>query len=319
MSSCSGRSFFFQGDGGVNIYTRVWAPDTQKPKAVIQIAHGMRESTAYYNEFAQKLASDGFFVYINDARGHGMTAGMPESAEFHKNAGYMGDDGINAMVGDLISLTGIIKREHAGLPVFLLGHSMGSVLSRLYILKKPEDIDGLIVSGTTGPVNSYRLEKMIESAENEAKKYGRRAEAIQPPELLCGHFNDRFRPLKTPYDYMSRDQRMVEDAVSSPFAKIIYSTGFYVDFFKALAFLNDIQNLELLSKTLPIFSVSGSDDPFGDCGNGVRELFQMYESLHVEDAKYIIYPGGRHEMLRETNREEVFSDIIGWIENHLRQ
>lgn len=312
---CKIDSGFYKNKQGVRLFYKQWMPCGQKLKGIIQIAHGMRESTGYYNEFCMALTCSGYGAFIHDSRGHGQTAGIPGSKNFDKNAGNIGENGINLMVDDLAEITGSLHGKFPGVPVFLLGHSMGSVLARLYVSRYWEKISGVIYSGTTGPADFEKLTKILKAAEEESDCLGRDAAAVGTPKLLFGHFNDRFRPVKTGYEYMSRDEKMVREAIESPFAAIPYRCGFYVDFIRAIQKMDLPLKVELIPKNFPIFSVSGDMDPFGNYGKGVKDLFELYKRHGMKNASLILYHGGRHEMLRETNRRDVFEDIINWLDS----
>jgi alpha-beta hydrolase superfamily lysophospholipase len=311
------RALTFTDSQGFKLYAEQWLPTTLPvTKGFVQIAHGMRESTEYYVDFIEALLFAGYGVYIHDARGHGRSAGEAGSHKFFENAGYVGDGGINQMVDDLKLLTDIIKDNHPGFPVFLLGHSMGSVLSRVYAYKYGGELDGLLYSGTTGPVNMEKNSSLLEFATNELNQRGKLAPAVDTPNQLFGNFNDRFPQGLTGREYMSRDEKMVEKAIQSPYSEIPYRCGFYVDFLRAMRDMDSEVHLESIPKNLPIFSVSGSMDPFGEYGEGVPRLFKLYSKFGFSDAHFIVYEGGRHEMLREINRETVFADIIKWLDRH---
>lgn len=144
-------------------------------------------------------------------------------------------------------------------------------------------------------------------------RLGRHAAAVETPKLMFGHFNDRFQPVKTGYEYMSRDEEMVREAIESPFAAVPYRCSFYVNFIRSIQEMDLLEKIETIPKELPIFSVSGDMDPFGNYGKGVKELFDLYKRHGIKNASFILYRGGRHEMLRETNRWEVFRDIVNWV------
>jgi alpha-beta hydrolase superfamily lysophospholipase len=310
------QSFFFEGLGGLKLFAEKWYPKTNA-KGVIQIAHGMREHTGYYREFCETLTESGYIVYIHDARGHGRTAGDVIDPEYSENAGYLGENEENFMVEDLKTLTNIIKSENDGLPVFLLGHSMGSVLAQIYVSKYGNLIDGVIYSGTTGPIKVDRMNDLLEVATKEVAEFGRKAVSVKASKLFRGHFNDQFQPVKTQYDYMTRDEMMIADAIASPYNNIQYKTGFYLQFFNALKQIGTEKNIGNVPKGLPILSISGDMDPFGENGEGVKRLLEIYKKHGLHDVQYKLYEGGRHEMLRETNRCEVYLDILNWLNGHI--
>jgi alpha-beta hydrolase superfamily lysophospholipase len=311
---CKNGTAFFQNRQGLRFFIESWMPEGRPLRAIVQIAHGMRESTGYYREFCTALAGAGYGSVIHDARGHGRTAGAPGSRDFARDAGRIGENGFDAMVDDLAEITGRLRREHPRIPVVLLGHSMGSVLARLYAARYGRKIDGLIYSGTTGPADPARTARLLAAAQEEAGRRGAEAEAADTPSLFFGRFNDRFQPAETGCEYMSRDKEMVRQAVASPYAAVPYRCGFYLEFIRAIRRMDAPELLEKIPKELPIFSISGDMDPFGEYGKGVKALFELYRLHEIKNASYRLYGGGRHEMLREINRREVFGDVIGWLD-----
>lgn len=281
----------------------------------MQIAHGMREYTGYYNEFCEALAYAGYGSFIHDARGHGRTAGAPGSAQFMENAGDIGEDGVNGMVEDLSEINGVIRERYPRLPVYLLGHSMGSVLARYYVSRHGRTLDGAIYSGTAGLSDENRFGGIYKIAVEEQGRLGKHAIAVRSPKLLSDFFSDRFQPVKTGYEYMSRDEAMIRDAVTSPYYALPYRTGFFVEILRAIQGMDKPENIGRIPKELPLLSISGDMDPFGDFGDGVRALFDRYRQIGLQNASCIVYHGGRHEMLRETNRLEVFGDVIHWLDS----
>lgn len=306
-------SGFYTNRQGLRLFYKEWMPHELPPKGIVQIAHGMRESTDYYNEFCEMLITQGYGAFIHDARGHGQTAGSPYSDDFRNNAGDIGDNGIGRMVEDLAEINAMLHKKYQGVPVFLLGHSMGSVLARLYISQYGKTLNGVIFSGTAALWDSNRLAGMLKVAEEEAEQLGKHAVAVAPAKLLSDFFKKRFQPVKTGYEYMSRDKSMVREAIESPYYVVPYRTGFFVDMLRAIQGMDAEENIERIPKLLPIFSISGDMDPFGNFGEGVKNLFALYSRHGIQNASFILYRDGRHEMLRETNRQDVFKDIIHWL------
>jgi len=190
----------FTDEENVKIFCYKWTPDGQADyKGVVQISHGMAEISARYERLASVLTSAGYAVYANDHRGHGRTALLLD------NIGYPGDrDGFSWMVRDMYQLSNIIKEENPGVPLFLLGHSMGSFLSQRYIQLYGDEIDGLVLSGTNGK-QGIALDIGILIARLEIKMRGRRAKSPTLNSLCFGSFNKSFRPSKTEFDWLSSD------------------------------------------------------------------------------------------------------------------
>ena len=311
-------NFYFKDRQGINIFTKKWyPPENQKIYGVIQIAHGMGETSDYYSEFSEQISKSGFIVYINEARGHGRTAGDISNPSYEINAGYMGHDGINWMVEDLNILTDIIKNQNPNLPIFLLGHSLGSVLAQIYAYKYGNNLNGIIYSGTTGPIEKSQIRKFIEIANIEASNLGRKAPSVDAANAFFEHWNDQFQPSRTDYDWLTRDNDMLDETLNSPYAAINYKVGYYVDFFNSLINLHEESFIDKIPKRLPVLSISGSKDSFGNNGEGIIKLFQLYKKHGLEDTTYKIYENGRHEMLREINRNEVIEDIKNWLYDHI--
>ena len=313
IKMCAAESGFYTNRQNLRLFYEKWMPDRNEPKGIVQIAHGMRESTDYYREFCEALAEAGYGAFIHDARGHGRTAGIPGEKDFQKNAGDIGENGFENMADDLAEINGALHKRYPGVPVFLLGHSMGSVLARLYISRYGKTLHGVIFSGTAGLADPDRLKKWLETAEEEYDRLGKEAAAVRPAKLLSEFFNERFQPVKSGHEYMTRDESMIQEAVGSPYYALPYRTGFFVSIFRAMQKIDTAEAIERIPKSLPILSVSGDMDAFGDYGDGVKRLFQQYRQYGIKKVTDILYPGGRHEMLRETNRREVFQDIIQWL------
>jgi alpha-beta hydrolase superfamily lysophospholipase len=296
--------FTFTDPEGYEIFVYCWGPPAGEAiKAVVQIEHGAAEHALRYERFARVLNQNGYIVYADDHRGHWKTAGTLDKA------GICGPDGWNWMVKDAKQLTDIIKEKHPGLPVFLFGHSMGSFMAQQYIQNWGEGLAGVILSGSTG------VSLVDESAIKMAEQAMQGDAADQPSELFMGLFasvNAPFEPVKTPFDWLSRDEAEVQKYINDPWCGFVFTNGMTYEFVKGMVHLYD--NEGNIPKDLPVFIVSGEMDPVG-ANNGVMALVNRYkDELKLDDVDYKIYPGARHEILNETNRDEVHADIVGWLD-----
>lgn len=304
-------SFTFKDTDDKNIFVYKWSPGNDvKAKAIVQIAHGMAEHAARYERLAEKLTQNGYIVYANDHRGHGKTAGTVE------NIGYLGDDGFNWMVKDMKELNEIIKNENPGLPVYLLGHSMGSLLSQRYICLYGDSINGVILSGTSGKMGVV-VNIGIMIAGNEVKKLGPKARSVKLNSMSFGGYNKNFEPKRTDFDWLSSDNKEVDKYINDPCCGGVFTSSFFYDFLIGMRELHKNKNMKNIPKNLPIYVINGDKDPVGACCKTVNKLLDSYKKLGIKDVSHKFYKDARHEILNETSRDEVVQDIINWLESHI--
>ena len=295
-----------------SIFVYNWYPEKKNTaRAVVQLAHGMQEHAARYKEFAEYLTDKGFIVYANDHRGHGKTADTIE------NLGYFADEkGWELVVENMYELTTIIKEEHPELPVFLLGHSMGSFLARTYIYTYVNEIDGVILSATGG--NPGLIGKIgLALAKREIKKKGSKTHNPFLHNLMIGNFNNAFKPNRTNLDWLSRDYKVVDKYIKDPYCGGISCTRFYYDILYGVNQINLKDNISKIPPDLPVYLFSGDNDPVGNFGKGVIQLYKTLKKAGIKDIEYKLYKKGRHEMLNEINKEEVYNDVVKWLERHV--
>ncbi|KRQ88053.1 Phospholipase YtpA [Caloramator mitchellensis] len=304
-------TFAFSNGQNVEIFTYKWMPNEDKEiKGVIQIAHGMAETAARYDRFAEFFTNEGYVVYANDHVGHGKTAKSIE------NVGYTGKDGFNRMIYDMKQLNDIIKKEYPNVPVFLLGHSMGSFLAQSYITKYGNTINGVILSGTAGK-QGILLDIGIFLAKLEMKRKGERWQSNLLNKLSFGNYNKSFRPNKTEFDWLSRDEKEVEKYINDPFCGTVFTASFYYDFFNGLKKIHQKNYMAKIPKDLPIYIFAGEQDPVGNKCRTIKWLIEKYKKLGIKDVSYKFYKDGRHEMLNEINRDEVMSDLLFWLQSKI--
>ncbi len=304
----------FISEEGTELWGYQWLPDENVPVVgVVQLAHGMAETAIRYRRFAAKLTEQGFAVYIHDHRGHGRTAGNTDKL------GIMADkDGFSWMVKDLHQLTQIIREKHPKLPLILMGHSMGSFVVQRYIQLYGAEIQGAVLSGTNGRRGRALaiLSKM--TAASLVKIKGRNSKGYFLDKLSFGSYNNKFKPNRTRFDWLSRDPQEVDKYVNDPCCGFVCTNGFFFDLVEGLDAIENNDNINSIPKALPIFLFSGADDPVGSCGKGVKLLYDTYQKAGLKQVSMKLYPEGRHEMLNETNREEVMDDVIEWIKTTIK-
>ncbi|MDR6549729.1 alpha/beta fold hydrolase [Paenibacillus qinlingensis] len=318
--------FIWEDAQGNKHYVYEWLPSADVViKGFVQIAHGMAETAARYERLAVVLTQNGYAVYANDHLGHGQTAGSLDAVgkfgkdSFHTMADIMGQ--ITMQIRNRYEYNSELpiqehKRDH--LPLFILGHSMGSFLTQYYMVsymeRYPAHVQGIMLSGSNGK-EGPALHAGIAIATVEAAIRGDHFRSLMLTALSFGNFNARFKPNRTAFDWLSRDEDEVDAYMKDPYCGGIFTSGYFRDFFKGLKEIHQPQHVNRIRKDVPIYIFSGEEDPVGGQGKGVRRLIRGYEKLGIQDISYKLYPGGRHEMLNEINRDEVMRDIVARLDS----
>ena len=295
-------------DGVHDIHTKEWVPEGS-PRGVIQIVHGVAEHIGRYDPVARFLASWGYVVCGGDHLGHGLTA----EGEF----GYFGPkNGWDLVVRDVRALRVLEEEKYPNLPYVILGHSMGSFLTRSYLIRWPGTVDAAVLSGT-GQESAVTVAagKALSSALCKAR--GEEYVSALVAGLSLGSYNKAFKPNRTPCDWLSRDEAMVDASLADPLCNFTPTVGLFRDMLGGLQFIADKSKLSRMDKSTPVYFLSGDRDPVGSMGKGVRKVEKMFRAAGCGDVTVKLYPGGRHEMFNETNRQEVFDDLLAWIKSKL--
>lgn len=302
--------FIHQASDGMAIHVQHWLPEANA-KAIVLVAHGMAEHAARYERLATALTGAGFEVYAPDHRGHGQT-GLASSS-----LGYFGDKGgMRRVVDDLHELSGLAKTQAPGLPVYFFGHSMGSFIGQYYIALYGSELAGCILSGTSGPMPTALLAGGSLVANLGSLFKGRKAGAPLANKLSFGSYNDAFKPTRTDFDWLSRDKVEVDKYVADPLCGFLCSYGFFQDLMGAFKVIHSPASLAAIPQGLPVYLISGAADPVGGATGSVDALAALYRGLGIQDVELKLYEGARHEILNETNRDEVTADILAWLARH---
>jgi alpha-beta hydrolase superfamily lysophospholipase len=270
---------------GTLIQVHEWLP-AGPPRGVVQISHGMGEHAARYAHLAETLARAGFAVYADDHRGHGHSiAGVP---------GDLGQGGWNGLVDDMVQLSAIASERHPGLPLVLVGHSLGSFASQQYILDHSGDIAGVAISGTTA------LDALLPHMSGD-----------DSGGSVLAAFNKPFEPARTEFDWLSRDESQVDAYIADPWCGFDLAPAALGELFGAAGRWADSSSVR---KDLPIYVFVGAHDPINGGLAFSDVLVQRYRDSGHADVTYQAYPEGRHEILNETNRDEVEAGLLAWID-----
>lgn len=296
-------------DGAVDLAARGWpVPDGATAKAAIVIAHGLAEHGARYAPLAADLNAAGYAVYIHDHRGHGDTAPSLNDLGF-----FADEDGWGKTVDDIDAMVGHVRAVHPGLAVVLLGHSMGGLLAQHYAFEYGASIDGLVLSGTTASGGALaRLGALV--AAIEARRLGKRGKSALLHDMAFGKYNKKIAEPRTAYDWLSRDPAVVDAYDADPRCGFVASAGLWQDLLGGLGLIGAKKNRQAVPKALPIYIFTGDGDPVNDYAAGARALGKAYREAQIADVLLKVYPGGRHEMLNETNRDQVIADLIAWLD-----
>jgi len=300
---------FRASDGhGVHLYR--WEPDAGTPRAVVQIAHGMGEHAARYVPIAERLCEAGHVVYANDHRGHGRSVARSQ------DLGDMGTGGWNRAVQDLLELNQNFAQRHPRTPRILFGHSMGALLARHYLVLHGATLSGAILSGTTDG-GGFQLWLARWLAAFERWRLGADAESAALSWVLFGRANKKFDPGRTGFEWLSRDPAQVDAYVEDPLCGFVVRAGSLCEMFEGLRWERRLEQRVQIPPDLPVYVFVGADDPFNRELVGLRELLDSYQSAGLRNVDHQFYDGGRHEMLNEINRDEVYRDVVRWIDGIL--
>ena len=301
------QDFYFQSSTGrTSIHALKCVPDS-KPRAVVQIGHGIAEHIDRYRPFMEFLADNGFVVAGNDHLGHGKSIRVPEEQGF-----FAEKDGWWRVVDDMDKLHDIMSNEYPELPYVLFGHSMGSFLTRTYLIKHPDKYDGVILSGT-GHQSPALVLGGNAAASVMAKLNGAMGDGAKLDSLAFGTYLNKIENPRTKFDWLSRDTEQVDKYIADPLCGFVGKIGLYRDMMQGIKFITDKKNIAQMNKEKPVYFMSGDGDPVGDYGKGVERAYKAFCDAGLHDVFMRLYPGGRHEMLNETNKEQVYQDILSWL------
>lgn len=299
---------FLSCDKKNNIHAVKWMPDDGEIRAVFQITHGMIEYIERYEEFAEFLTEHGFLVVGHDHLGHGHSVSTKE------DWGYISEkNGSDLLVADMHRLRKIVQKEYNGKPYFMLGHSMGSYMLRKYLTLHGKNLTGAIIMGT-GMVSGGVTKSALALSRSIAKIHGwhYRSEFVKnltfsgPYKKFC---LDGSIPENS---WLTKDIKIVNHYYSEPRCSFVFTLAAYKCLFETVYYDGQLENAKKIPKKLPLYLVSGADDPVGDLGKGVKKVYAQLKSAGIRDVSCKLYKNDRHEILNETDRENVYQDILAW-------
>jgi len=306
------KEFYFPSSTGKNqVYARMWYPSDGNIKGTVQIAHGIAEIINRYDDFAKFLAENGYVVIGNDHLGHGKTMGNKSNQGF-----FAEENGWAYVVADMKSLYNQVKYMYPDVPHILFGHSMGSFLARTYIIKYPLDFNATVLSGTGNQARAV-VKIGYNIAQSTVNKNGPEFVSQKIADLSMGGYNKGFDAQPGETAWLTRDKEAVKKYDADPECGFTATCSLYRDMFGGILFVSDPENISKVNKDMPILLMSGSDDPVGEKGKGPTKAYKAYQKAGVKDVSLVLYPGGRHEMLNEINHEQVYNDVLDWMNSKI--
>ena len=302
--------YFPSKDGNTEIHTIEWKPEGEV-KAVLQICHGMVEYIRRYDEFARFLCDRGYYVVGNDHLGHG------KSVQAKSEYGFFNEKYGNACVlGDMHTLCQRTARKYPGVPYFMLGHSMGSSLLRQYIQMYGNGLSGAVLMGVTSDQKKAALLFGKRLCRVMAAFRGWHYRSKMVDKMVVGPYNKKFKPAHTRADWITSDREQLDAYVSDPLCSFMFTVNAYYNVFSGMIGMQRKESVYMIPKGLPILFMSGAEDPVGDFGKGVRKIYEQYRTAGIQDVTLRLYSGDRHELLNETDRDQVYADLLEWFEKH---
>ena len=301
------KTFTLAAADGVGLFVHCWFPETP-PRAAVQIAHGLAEHAARYARLAAALSAAGYAVYANDHRGHGRTARAPEDLGFFAERG-----GWRKCLEDLWQVNRRIAADHRGVPIVLIGHSMGSFMAQHFISEHGDALAGVVLSASSGKPSPLAAAGRL-AARLERLRLGPRGRSALMHALAFGAFNKPFAPARTPFDWLSRDGAEVDKYAADPLCGFQASVQLWIDLLDALGGIAKPARQARIPKRLPVYVIAGARDPVSANTKGLRQLLAAYRAAGLERVTHRFYPEARHELFNEVNRDEVTRDLIAWLD-----
>ena len=296
---------YYDSCGSGRIRARIWEPEGNI-RAIVQIVHGIAEHVTRYDHFARWMTRQGFLVVAEDHMGHGRSIG-PDGLRGYFYGGWF------AAVEDTYTLTRRIMGEHPGVPYFLFGHSMGSFMARTILARHPDSgICGCVICGTAWQPQTL-LNAAIPMAKLACMGGGDKKPNPALQKLMFGSYNQRVEHKRTPSDWLTRDNKIVDAYEDDPLCGFVATAGLYRDMLLGIAHVQKPATLASMNKRTPILFTAGADDPVGAYGKGVEQAFHAFLEAGMESVKLKLWPMCRHEILNEINREQVYAETLQWM------
>ena len=291
-----------------SIHAEVWKSPA-RPRAILQIAHGMAEHVDRYDAFARRAAEHDILVVGEDHLGHGKTASDPSQFGY-----FAMEDGQELVVRDMYALTRQVREIYPDTPYFLLGHSMGAMLSELYAVRYPDVLTALLLSGLPAKNPVAKLAK--KSVERHIFRFGLFSRDAKVGLLMNKLYNRKIHPTRTEFDWLSTLDEEVDKYVRDPLCGFPFTAAGLRDLLSCNIAANSPRWFDSTPKFLPIHIFAGTEDPVGGYGKGVEKIYRQL-LRRKREVTLKLYEGARHEILNDFCREEAATDILAAVFRHL--
>lgn len=306
------EEFYFDSRDGISkIHGVKWMPDTDAPKCIVQLVHGMAEYIERYEEFAEYLTGKNILVVGHDHLGHGKSIGE------HGMKGYFcRENAPEALVEDVNQVRILTQIQYPDLPYMILGHSMGSFIVRNYLFQYSEGLAGAVIMGTGWkPAALLKVSKSVVAIQ---KMFcGDRHVSRLIDNMAFGNYHKKIENYKTKQDWLSKDEARVNTYIEDEYCGFVFTVNGFGALFELIDRACKRKNIEKMRKDLPVLLVAGEDDPVGDYGKGVRKVYEVFRQAGLEKTEIKLYPSDRHEILNETDRDTVSKDILTFVDEIL--
>ena len=308
------KMHFLSADGKTRIHAVKWVPESGEYRAVLQIVHGMVEHIGRYRPFAEYLCGQGYLVVGHDHLGHG--ASVTSEEEW----GYFAENPSDTVVADIHRLRRRMQEKNPGLPYFMLGHSMGSYMLRKSLCLHPGGISGAVIMGTgCMPDRTMKLGLMLCQLFAHFRGWHFRSSFLQSVSYSRPYRRFDLHGKDCTKSWLTKDAEIVRAYYADPRCTFLFTVNGYRGLMEAVLYDNQIEHVRKMPRDLPVFLVSGADDPVGDMGKGVKKVCALFRRAGLTDVTLKLFENDRHEILNETDRKQVYAEIRAWMDGKLKK
>lgn len=299
--------YYRSADKKTKIHAVAWCPE-EEPKAILQIAHGVTEHILCYEEMAEYFTKRGMMLVGNDHLGHGTS--IAEGAK----AMYFGPQGSwDWVVQDIYTCMKKTKEKYPGVPYYMLGLSLGSFAVRTLLIQHPGEVDGVVLVGT-GQSKAMPLRLARCMAKMECARAGDDQSTPMIQKMAFGIYNKQFQPNRTEFDWLCAGRQGLDAYMADPLRGEAISAGVFREMLNGMLFTMNMKNQKEMDATKPVLILSGEKDPVGNTGRGIKAVVDSFRRAGVQDVKFKLYPGLRHNLFIEDEKQQIFQDIFRWIQ-----